>query len=192
MLEDFKKSKYYQYLFENHQEVFKDGDAFNAQIQELFSQKTDEMGTVLKCHLIVEYYIDQLLEAGYPTIKWKPVNLNFSKKLEMINTPGTAVGVIYYPAIKKLNTIRNKFAHNLAYELQESDLSELRISMDLWEKARGQSAGSGIQLIREFTVWVCGNISILTTGIKKHTPKTGLTGYLEWLSDMQSPVEGGQ
>jgi len=183
-MEDIRNSKYFQYLYDNYEALSKDHQAFSKRMHELIYVNTDEMATVLKCHLIVENFIDQLLEVGYPTIDWKKANLNFSKKLELTNSRGTAIGTVYYPAIKKLNTIRNKFAHQITYELQESDYSEIKIAMDLWNKLFDKPCSTGLAVIEEFTIWVCSNIETLINGIKKETPTTGLAGYQEWLREM--------
>jgi hypothetical protein len=188
-LEDFKRTKFYQYLYENHQIIQDDGSRFNIDMRELITKETDNLAVVLKCHLIIEYYIDRFLQAAYPTISWDPLSLTFAKKLELINVPGTYVGLCFYKAIKKLNSIRNKFAHQLTYELKESDLTDLRQSMDLWEKARERTSGKGIKLVEEFTIWVCGNIDSFTNGIKRHTPEHGLPGYLAWLKQMNEPID---
>jgi len=187
-MEDFKNTKYFQFLYNNHQRVFDDGDRFNLEMHQLISRNTDELAIVLKCHLILENYIDKFLQAGYPTIKWDFVNLTFSKKLELINTRGTYLAAVLYKAIKKLNSIRNKFAHDFTYEFKNNDLTEIHQAMDLWEKAKGKPAGTGIQLIEEFTIWACAMINIMTSGIIDQTPETGLAGYLVWLREMMQPL----
>jgi hypothetical protein len=185
-LEHFKKTKYFKYLLQNHNEIDKERLDFNNTIIELLNRKTDELGTILKCHLIIEFYIDNYLRVANPAIvKWKDSRLSFSQKLELIHNDKTPIGV-YYPAIKCFNSIRNKFSHKISYVIQEDDYREIEKIMFIWYKASGKPLLSGIKLIEDFTVWVCANINMMISGIDKHSKILGLSGYLEWLKEMQN------
>lgn len=179
MIEDFKKTKYFKYLLENHDEIDKERLAFNSEVLNLLNKQTDDLGTVLKCHLIVEYYIDKYLKAAYPTItKWKESRFTFAQKLELVNNDKTSIG-IYYPAVKCLNTIRNKFSHNLHYTIASKDYDEIKRIMYAWYKAFGKPMLKDIELIKDFTLWFCANTDTLTNGINKHSRAFGISGYLD-------------
>ncbi len=82
MVDDFKKSKYFNYLLENFKELDRERVEFNDEVLKLLNRKTDELGSVLKCHLIIEYYIDNYLKTAHPTIlNWQASKLSFSQKL---------------------------------------------------------------------------------------------------------------
>jgi hypothetical protein len=186
MAEDFKKTKYFKYLLDNHAEIDKNCYVFNSEMLSLLNKQTDDLGSILKCHLIVEYYIDKYLKAAYPTIvKWKEARLTFAQKLELLSNDKTSIG-IYYPAIKALNTIRNKFSHNFQYNIETKDYEEIKKIMYAWYKAFGKPLLKDIELIKDFTVWLCANIDTLTNGINKHSKMFGISGYLNWIEKMQT------
>ena len=186
MEDNLIKSKYFKYLIDNAESIDKDRIEFNDKIISLLDSKTDELGTVLKCHLIIEHYIDEYLANSYPTIKsWDKARLTFNHKLELINNPHTVVGMLY-PGIKCINSLRNKFSHKLAFKIEKRDFKEISEIMTIWNNALGKPIPQGLRLIGEFTIWTCGNLNSMTQGIKKHSPNTGLSGYLEWLKEMNS------
>jgi len=184
MVDDFKKTKYFKHLADNLDLMEKHRIEFNQKILSLLNNEIDELGLVLKCHMIIEYYIDEFLIVAYPTInQWDKIRLTFNQKLELINNSRTVMGMAY-SSVKCLNSMRNKFSHRLAYKIKEDDYKEIKELMTIWYNAAGEPVPTGIQLIEKFTVWFCGNCNIMIQGIKKQTPGLGLTGYLDWLNNM--------
>jgi hypothetical protein len=181
---DFRTTKYFRYLIDKAEVLDSERITFNKAILLLLSSKTDELGTVLKCHLIIEHYIDEYLTAAYPAVtKLKSVRLTFNQKIELINDPRT-IGGLAYAAIKCLNLLRNKFSHKLAHRIEESDYIQIHELMSAWNSAAGKRVPAGLQLIQEFTVWLCGSLYAMQQGILRETPKLGLSGYLAWLEKM--------
>ena len=91
-------------------------------------QGEDELGAVVRAHLFVEHYVDQVIElmVAYPK-ELKPLKLDFDGKLTLI----TALGV--KPEIRKplsvLGGMRNKFAHRPNYKLNKSEVNNLYKSL---------------------------------------------------------------
>lgn len=184
-----RKTKYFWYLLDIFKELEGDQNSFNMQISSLLNQNVDEMGFVLKCHLIIESYIDQYIDICFPaTPNWNKARLSFAQKLELINHPNTFIR-FYYPAIKSLNRLRNKFAHNLSYKIKDHDYSEIHASMKVWHKAQGIFMPSELKLLQDFTVFIAGVINTTINTIKRESIKHGLTGYLEWLNEMSEEVD---
>ena len=189
MIDNFKKTKYYKYLFENLKEIKREGTIFSEEVLGLLNRKTDELGSVLKSHLIVEYYIDTYLKAAYPTIQnWESSRLTFSQKLELIKNDRTPIGM-YYPSLKSLNSLRNKFSHNISYVIRKEDYKEIETMVSVWSNALNEPVPEGLALIEEYTVSVCRHIDGMQRGIKRHAKTLGLPAYLEWLSEMQKVEE---
>lgn len=158
-LDDFKKSKYFNYLLKNFKEVDKERIEFNKEVLTLLNRQTDELGTILKCHLVIEYYIDNYLKSAYPTVlNWESSRLTFNQKLELINNNRTPVGM-YYSSIKCLNSLRNKFSHKISYVIEKKDYREIEDIMRIWKNALNEPVPEGLDLIESFTIWVCGNIN---------------------------------
>lgn len=186
MSSDFTKTQYFKYLFDKADTLDKERLEFNSKIIDLLNRQVDELGLILKCHLIIEHYIDEYIITSYPAItEPDKLRLTFNQKLELINNNKTVFGMAY-PAIKSLNTLRNRFSHKLAYKIADSDYKEIKDLMIIWNKALGEQTPTGLILIQKFTVWICGNLDSMTQGIKRETPELGLSGYLTWLNKMTS------
>lgn len=184
MIDDLKKTKYFDHLADNLDLMEKQRIEFNQKILSLINNEIDELGLVLKCHMIIEHYIDEFLTVAYPTInQWDKIRLTFNQKLDLMNNSSTVMGMAY-PSVKCLNSLRNKFSHRLAYKIKEEDYKEIKGLMTIWFNSAGEPVPIGLQLIEEFTIWFCGNCDNMIQGIKKQTPELGLTGYLDWLNNM--------
>ena len=184
MVYDFKKTKYFKYLSDNLELMEKERAVFNSEILSLLNDKTDELGLILKCHLIIEHYIDEFLVVAYPTItNWGNMRLTFNQKLELINNSHTIMKMAY-SSVKCLNSLRNKFSHKLAYKIKEQDYKEVKDLMTTWYNAAGEPVPIGLHLFESYTIWVCANLNTMIIGIKSQTPELGLSGYLDWLDKM--------
>jgi hypothetical protein len=176
--------KYFDHLMNNYKQMEEDVANFNEEILTLINTRTDWMSSVLKSHLIIEYYIDEYLKAAYPTARnLADAKLTFSQKLELANGGGT-IWIFYYKAVKSLNTLRNKFSHRLSYEVTTSDLSEIKKMMDIWRDAAGEERLEGLELLTWFTISVCGGLRSVIRDIKRYAKDNGLPGYLAWHKSM--------
>lgn len=84
----------------------------------------DELGSVLRIHLHVEHYIDEILHSliPYPD-DLKPLSLDYNGKVHLI----CALGVKgeYKSILLALGNIRNKFAHDPFYKIDKSTINNL-------------------------------------------------------------------
>ena len=184
-MDKFLNSKYARYLIKNATQMEKDLQKFNSEIKEHLNRKTDELNTILKCHLTIEYYIDNYLKVSYPTIiNWDKLRLTFIQKLELANNPRTLIGM-HYKSIKCMNAIRNKFVHNISYKIKTEDYKDIENIMNIWYKASGRQNSTDLKMIIDFTIWICGILDSMTNGIEKESKELGLSGYLIWLKEMQ-------
>jgi len=150
----------------------------------MLSSNTDEMAITIKCHLIIENYIDQYLKVAFPSINnIKEMNLRFLNKIEMINNSKTIFST-YYKSLKQINSLRNKFAHNLQYIITPNDLKELNIVMDAWNDAGGYARTNGVELIKQYTMFFCSSVYCIINIINKETKELGICGYIKWLEEM--------
>lgn len=81
----------------------------------------DDLLLVLKTHLIIEKLIEEILSA----MLVKPdeiIEMNFFRKIQIIEALGIKNNNIIVK-LKALNSLRNKFAHNLDYKIKNEDLS---------------------------------------------------------------------
>lgn len=181
--DEFLKTKYAQYLVENFKTIEKERNEFNQELHNLLQHKTDTLGLILKCHLIIENYMDKLLEVSYPTTEWSHLRLNFDRKLEILNNPKSIVA-LSFGGIKELNILRNKFAHNIGYQFENKDLFKMHAFIDMWYTPLQKPIPKGLELVEAFTAFASSNLNLLTLGIQKHSKETGFPGYLIWMNEM--------
>ncbi|NQT23305.1 MAG: hypothetical protein HQ579_07730 [Candidatus Omnitrophica bacterium] len=89
----------------------------------------DPMTIILKTHLRVESYLDRILFLLLPKPK-KILEKTFTLKVDFIESLNVLPGEAIIKKIRTLNTIRNKFAHNLNKKLTTKDINSL---LDDWE-----------------------------------------------------------
>jgi len=86
----------------------------------IWDKDTAILGRILRAHLFIEHYMDQLLSSMLPSIEnMEKLELEFSKKLEMVRGYSDLTEELY-PGVKRLNAIRNRFVHNLSFKLDEA------------------------------------------------------------------------
>jgi hypothetical protein len=56
----------------------------NEAVKKLLAQDHDSIGRVLKCHLIIENYINRHLESVSPSHSWQAASLRFGQKMELL------------------------------------------------------------------------------------------------------------
>ncbi len=96
-------------------------------------QAEDDLGAVIRAHLYIEYFIDQILNFVVPKPELlKPLKLDFDGKVNLI----TALGVD--PDIKNplsaLGGMRNRFAHKPNHKLDKSEVNNLYNSLGASDK----------------------------------------------------------
>ncbi len=188
MLDDFKKTKYWEYMIDRFDEINEERISFNIQFDNMLHSSTDQMAIVLKCHLIIEYYIDEYIKYAFPSIKnIEKMNLRFANKVEMINNQNTTFGM-YYKSLKQINSLRNKFAHNLDYEIRISDVNEIAVIINAFNNAGGYTITLGVELIKQYTMWFCSTAFSTTKMIIKETKELGISGYIKWMKEMNEKI----
>ncbi len=83
------------------------------------------LGYFLSCHLIVEHYLDEYLKTSYPKLDWDASKQTFGQKVALLATENYPEKYNSIPAIKHLNSLRNKLSHNIDFKITEADLLPL-------------------------------------------------------------------
>jgi hypothetical protein len=99
----------------------------NVTWQRIESIDFDTLGYLLSCHLIIEHYVDHFL-ATHPgaNFGWKNARLTFAQKIALVSGLKFTEPYNFPPVIKHLNTLRNRFGHNINAKLTEEDLLPIR------------------------------------------------------------------
>lgn len=119
--------------------------------QSLISKDFTEIAQLLKCHLVIEHYLDLFLKKELGLNSLDDAKLSFFNKVSLI--PDNKAAGFVKPGIIKLNSLRNKIAHQLDINLTKNDLGSikniLQISRQDIEKL------SFIEAIEKFTALAC-------------------------------------
>lgn len=85
----------------------------------------DDLTVVIRAHLLVERLIEMLLRKKLVNIKILEHNdFTFNMKLALVDSLGI-ISDRLLSAIRQLNNIRNRFAHNISSQLRDVDISEI-------------------------------------------------------------------
>ena len=153
---------------------------FNSEYAFLSNRDDQSSSRILKCHLLIEHYLDKYLEVANPAIKnWDQARLTFHQKLELAQHPQTSF-ILISPGMRCVNSIRNRVSHNLEVNLTEDTLKPIKDFMNVWCGALGKPIRTGVDMVEDFTLTCCAMIDGYVSSISRHAKATGLPSLLEW------------
>ncbi len=124
----------------------------NEKFKELLAIDHSIIGRTLKCHLIVENYLEQYLSATYEIENINDVRLSFYQKAVLLPSSKSSAAFVK-PGILQLNRIRNKFAHTLDFRLDDHELGTINEILNI--ARQGVEFESVISKIEAFTTVAC-------------------------------------
>ncbi len=85
------------------------------------------LGYFLTCHLVIEHYMDEYLKATIGGLDWEKAKLTFGQRVNLLKWDSLVRDQRFdpIPAIKHMNTLRNKISHRLEIKLDEEALLPL-------------------------------------------------------------------
>ena len=124
------------------------------------------MGYLLSCHLIIEHYLDHFLHAYVrPALDWEAAKLQFSQKIALVSKLNAFKPPYdFVPAMKHLNSLRNRYAHRIDVRLGAGDFLPIRRAVEkmanqpvegLDKKEVLDKLNDERQLLELFTMLVC-------------------------------------
>jgi hypothetical protein len=124
----------------------------NGRFIALMQHPHDVVGRLLKCHLIVEHYLERFLTEHFGLEKIGDAKLNFFNKAMLLPTRASSAAFVR-PGILKLNAIRNNAGRNLGGEPDFADLGPIT---EVLRIARPRvTFNSPIEAIEAFTTVAC-------------------------------------
>ncbi len=140
--------------------------------QQLENIDYETLGYFLSCHLIIEHYMDEFIKAMTSKLDWESAKLSFGQKIALISGFNIIEPHNFIPAIKHLNSLRNKFSHKIDFKLSTEDLLPFVHFLKKAYKAQHELPTNPIGILEEFTsmtcAWLAGYISS-HAGIKVET-----------------------
>lgn len=178
-MEEIKDSATFKKLLKIRDDIEKDAISFNEQWKKFLTSHNSDLSIILKCHLIVEHFLNEFISSCNPAIQdIERARLSFAQKLSLADHPNTVVRLIM-PGLKALNKIRNHYAHKLDLTVDDLDLNPIHEFMKIWKEAGGYPVPKGMDLILEFTMFASSNLHGTSQMIKRYGKGKGLQEYLE-------------
>lgn len=117
-----------------------------------FQRDHDLIGRVLKCHLILETYMDNCIKyLNKDQLSIDNTSLRFNQKIDLLENKLDGIDS-YFKGIRSLNKIRNKLAHNLRCEITLSDVQSMKVYVEMYKREKIEDP---IRMIEEFTIVAC-------------------------------------
>lgn len=117
----------------------------NERLQEfnaIWDQDSLSIGRVLRAHLVTEYFLTMFLAATNPRLgDIKQARLTFSHKVALLPDVDPSVSFLK-PGLRRLNTIRNRLAHNLQVAVTKEDRNSF-LSIKMFAAMRAESVQHG-------------------------------------------------
>jgi hypothetical protein len=153
---------------------------FNERYAQLVQRDDETVGTILRCHLVIEHFLDEYLEAANPGISnLNSARLTFAQKLALADNPRTVFALIM-PGLRALNRGRNQLAHRLDATDVETTLQPIQEFVAMWRTAGGYEVPRELHAVQDFTLTACSFMHGATQAIQRHGQGGGLIGMLEW------------
>ena len=124
----------------------------NARFKALIAQDHDILGRILKCHLVVEHYLNRFLAEHYRLGDLDQVRLTFFQKAKLLPSSESSAAFVK-PGIIELNAIRNKFGHRLNAVIGTRDLNAINAVLRV--ARRGARFATALERIEAFTTVAC-------------------------------------
>jgi hypothetical protein len=180
--ENFLKTEYAQQLIRDADLIETELGQFNDRWGNFWKRNEGDLGTILIGHLVVEFYVDDWLEAANPGTKpVKDTRMSFSQKLTLIDGADPTIQWLQ-PGLVRLNRIRNQIAHNLEADLTESDLAPLREIVWPWHQAAGRPRNQGTALVKDFALLASSMLNSQANAIRRYGDGLGLVAYQKWIN----------
>jgi hypothetical protein len=130
----------------------------------LMEQPHDNIGRVLKCHLVVEHFLTKFLVDFYRIDGLENLQLRFAQKIELVPRAGGSASFVR-PGIIQLNKIRNKLGHDLSTQIERHNISAIYEVLAIARK--GINLDDPIKAIEAFTPIACAFLSVPPPELQK-------------------------
>ena len=127
-------------------------NAENAKFIALMDQPHDMLGRLLKCHLVLEHYLDRFLSEHFGIEDVESAKLGVFNKAMLLPSKASSAAFVK-PGILKLNALRNRAGHNLGTDIGFGDLGPIHEVLAI--ARAGVQFKSPIDAIEAFTTVAC-------------------------------------
>jgi hypothetical protein len=119
------------------------------EVYEIFNTQHDAIGRILKCHLLIEIYLDKALKYyNNSQLDIDSIRLTFNNKVNLLANKMDEQET-YFEGIKELNRIRNKIAHNLNVVITLNDVKAMKPYAEVYKQRK---ISDPIEVIERFSL----------------------------------------
>jgi hypothetical protein len=132
------------------------------------------LGYFLSCHLIIEHYLDEFLKICHPSLDWDAARQTFGQKVALLSNFKVSDKYDCIPAIKHMNSIRNKLSHNIEFKIEQADLLPLNqyLAKVTDGKNENELPTSPKEILEQFTTMTCVLFAGYISSKAHHTKHT--------------------
>lgn len=139
------------------EEIEADFDRHNARYLSLADTDHVSVGRVLRAHLIVENFMNSFIPAFFGFEEFEALRLTFAQKAKLLPQRNSSAAFVR-PGIIQLNTVRNKYGHQLNHAV---GFHEIVAIMDVLDVARGSTTfETPVDAIDAFAPVACAFLSL--------------------------------
>jgi hypothetical protein len=129
------------------------------------------LGYFLSCHLVIEHYMDEFLKAMYPKLGWDAAKPTFGQRVALLTNVGFPERFNSIPALKHMNSLRNKLSHRIDFEINAEAL--LPLAHYVQKACEGKIPPSEPkELLDRFTTLCCATFGGAISGAAHSTKHT--------------------
>ncbi len=129
------------------------------------------LGYFLSCHLVIEHYMQEYIRTRWPDAGWESANLRFAQKAAILESFKVSDQYDCMPAIRHMNSVRNKLSHNIEFKITEKELLPLRQYLEKAYEGKMPVPVGVIELMNAFTTMTC---ILFAAGIAKFAEHKGI------------------
>lgn len=138
-------------------EIEADFARHNERFLALAAADHDAIGRVLRAHLVIENFLDTYLTATFEVENLDEVRLTFAQKAKLLPSRNSSAAFVR-PGIIQLNTVRNRFGHQINHEIQPHEISAILQALEIARP--GKSFASPVEVIEAFSPVACAFLSV--------------------------------
>lgn len=113
------------------------------------------LGYFLSCHLIIEHYLDEFLKLRHRDLDWDAARLTFGQKVALLSNFKISDQYDCIPAIKHMNSLRNKLSHDIEFKIESKDLLPLTQYLKKSSEGKLDIPVEPKELLETFTSMAC-------------------------------------
>lgn len=139
------------------QEIEADFNDHNERFLKLLAVDHEPIGRILRAHLVIENFLDMFLTNFYEIDEFDDLRLTFAQKAKLLPSRRSSAAFVR-PGIIQLNTIRNKFGHEINHSIEDHNMSAI---YEVLRYARPNfQFESQIEAIEGFAAVACAFLSV--------------------------------